>query len=178
VNTPEKELDSGVNSRVYNVSMALERASPSRLRIGQVAAQSGVSVDTLRYYERLGLLPVSARTDGGYRLYDPWVLDRLAFIKRAQSFGFTLDEIKQMLQLETAEPEACSRVLEMIEQKLEDLDRRYEEIKRLRRELAAYKIECERALASHQCCPVIEDFLHPRSRRERSGTREKRRGRK
>lgn len=160
------------------MNVALREASASKLRIGQVAAQSGVSVDTLRYYERLGLLPVSARTDGGYRLYEPRVLDRLAFIKRAQSFGFTLDEIKQMLHLETAEPETCSRVLEMIERKLDDLDRQYEEIKRLRRELAAYKVECERALASHRCCPVIEDFLHPRSRREKSGAREKRRGRR
>lgn len=129
------------------------------LKIGEAAAGSGVSVDTLRYYERLGLLLKPACTSGGYRLYEPRMVDRLAFIKRAQRFGFTLDEIKQILQLETAEPEACSRVLEMIGCKLADLNRQYEEIKRLRRELTAYRTECERAIAHHQCCPVIEDFV-------------------
>ena len=104
------------------------------LKIGEVAAQSGVSIDTLRYYERLGLLPKPARTRSGYRLYDARMVDRLAFIKRAQSFGLTLDEIKQMLQLETANPQTCSRVLEVIEHKLEDINHQYEEIKRLREE--------------------------------------------
>lgn len=119
------------------------------LKIGDVAARSGVTVDTLRYYERVGLLTKAARTRSGYRLYEERVVDRLAFIKRAQSFGFTLDEINQMLQLETAEPETCSHILEMIERKLEDLNRQYEEIKRLRRELSAYKTECQRAVAHH-----------------------------
>lgn len=131
------------------------------LKIGQVAAEAGVSVDALRYYERLGLLPSAARAQSGYRLYDPRVIERLGFIKRAQSFGFTLDEIRQMLQLETADPQTCLRILEMIEHKLEDLNRQYEEIKRLRHELSAYKTECERAIANRQCCPVIEDFVQP-----------------
>lgn len=135
-------------------------AERALLKIGEVAARSGVSIDTLRYYERLGLLSKPARTSGGYRLYEARVVDRLAFIKRAQSFSFTLDEIRQLLHLETADPQTCSRVLEMIEDKLEDLNRQYQEIKRLRHELSAYKNECERAIASRQCCPVIEDFVH------------------
>ncbi|GBC81596.1 Mercuric resistance operon regulatory protein [bacterium HR10] len=143
------------------------------LKIGQVATECGVSVDTLRYYERLGLLPRAARTQSGYRLYDPRVIERLSFIKRAQSFGFTLEEIKQLLQLPTAEPRTCAEVLQVIARKLEDLDRRYEEIKRLRRELSAYKAACERAVAGRKSCPVIEDFLHPSSRASKP-----RRGRK
>lgn len=131
------------------------------LKIGEVAAQSGVSIDTLRYYERLGLLPKPARTTSGYRLYHARVVDRLAFIRRAQSFGFTLDEIKQMLHLETTDPKTCTRVLKMIEEKLVGLNHQYREIKRLRHELSAYKTECERAVARGQCCPVIEDFVQP-----------------
>jgi DNA-binding transcriptional MerR regulator len=129
------------------------------LKIGEVAARSGVSIDSLRYYKRLGLLPKPARTSGGYRLYEPRAVDRVGFIKREQSFGFTLDEIKQMLQLETADPQTCSRVLQLIEHKLEDLNRQHEEMRRLRRELSAYKSECERAIASRHSCPVIEDFV-------------------
>ncbi|GBC76553.1 Mercuric resistance operon regulatory protein [bacterium HR08] len=144
--------------------MKTSGAEATLLKIGQVAAECGVSVDTLRYYERLGLVPKPVRTASGYRLYDRRILERLSFIKRAQSFGFTLEEIKQLLQLPTAEPRTCAEVLQVIEHKLDDLDRRYEEIKRLRRELAAYKAECERALAGRKSCPVIEDFLHPSSR--------------
>ena len=134
------------------------------LKIGQVATECGMSVDALRYYERLGLLPRAARTQSGYRLYDPRVIERLRFIKRAQSFGFTLEEIRQMLSLEAADPQTCSNVLALLEAKLQELDRRYEEIKRLRRELSAYKAACERAVAGRKSCPVIEDFLHPSSR--------------
>lgn len=133
----------------------------TKLRIGEVAARSGMSIDTLRYYERLGLVPKPARTGSGYRLYEARIVDRLAFIKRAQRFGFSLDEIKQMVQLETAAPQTCSRVLAMIEEKLDDLNCQYEEIKRLRRELLTYKHECERAIAHRQGCPVIEDFVQP-----------------
>ena len=142
------------------------------LKIGEVAAQTGLSVDALRYYERLGLLPRAARTPSGYRLYDRRVIERVDFIKRAHRVGFTLEEIKQLLQLPTAEPRTCAEVLHVIARKLEDLDRRYEEIKRLRRELSAYKAECERAIARQESCPVIEDFIHPRARRRR-GTGEK-----
>jgi MerR family Zn(II)-responsive transcriptional regulator of zntA len=142
------------------------------LKIGEVAAQTGLSVDALRYYERLGLLPRAARTPSGYRLYDRRVIERVDFIKRAHRVGFTLEEIRQMLSLEAADPQTCEHVLGMIEAKLRELDRRYEEIKRLRRELSAYKAECERAIARQESCPVIEDFIHPRARRRR-GTGEK-----
>ncbi len=64
------------------------------LKIGEVAAQTGLSVDALRYYERLGLLPRAARTPSGYRLYDRRVIERVDFIKRAHRVGFTLEEIR------------------------------------------------------------------------------------
>ena len=128
------------------------------MKIGRVAEQSGVSIDTLRYYEQLGLLPIPQRSLSGYRLYTPRIVDRVAFIKRAQKFGFTLGEIGQMLQLEAADSHTCAQILKMIEHKLEDLDHRYKEIKRLRRELSVYKTECEQAVEIDQPCPVIEDF--------------------
>gem|GEM_PF-3315744 len=69
-------------------------------KIGEVAARSGVSIDTLRYYERMGLLPQMARIQSGYRVYDPKTIDRIAFIKRAKGFGFTLDEICDLVRAE------------------------------------------------------------------------------
>ncbi len=138
-------------------------------KIGEVAARSGVSSDTLRYYERIGLPPQVARTRSGYRVYDPETIDRIALIKRAKGFGFTLDEIFDLVRLEITNPETCAQVLRMIEQKFNDLNRRYEEIKRLRRELAAYKAACERAIANKKACPVIEDFLHSFYKRTNNG---------
>lgn len=79
------------------------------LKIGEVAARCGLSRDTLRYYERLGLLPKPLRTSSGYRLYEARIVERLSFIKRAQSFGFTLEEIKHMLSLGTADPGPARR---------------------------------------------------------------------
>lgn len=152
----------------------MNREEGDRLRIGEVAARSGLSRDALRYYERLGLLPKPLRTSSGYRLYGTRVVDRLRFIKRAQSFGFTLDQIRQMLTLDTADPRTCSQVMKMIERKLEELDRHYREIRRLRRELSVYKTECERALANRQSCPVIEDFVRPRGRVRNDGKKRSR----
>src|SRR5574338_835028 len=71
--------------------------SSAALKIGEVARMSGVGIETLRFYERSGLLGRPARTQSGYRLYDREVLERLDFIKRAQVLGFSLDEIKQII---------------------------------------------------------------------------------
>lgn len=139
------------------------------LKIGEVATRSGVSIDTLRYYERLGLLPQVARTRSGYRVYDPKTIDRIAFIKRAKSFGFTLGEICDLVRAEAADPNTCSTMLRVIEQKLGDLNRRYAEVRRLRRELAAYKATCEWAIANKKACPVIEDFLQSFYKRTNNG---------
>ncbi|HXF05253.1 MAG TPA: MerR family DNA-binding protein [Blastocatellia bacterium] len=135
--------------------MKVNREEGNRLRIGEVAARSGLSRDTIRYYERLGLLPRPMRTLSGYRLYETRVVERLGFIKRAQSFGFTLDQVKQLLSLDRADPQTCSQVIKMIEGKLEELGRRYQEIQRLRRELSVYKTECERAIANVNPAPSL-----------------------
>ena len=142
--------------------MMQRNSASGNLRIGEIAARSGVSIDALRYYERLGLLPKAPRTSSGYRLYDQRTVDRLDFIRRAQSFGFTLAEIKMMMQLERASSKTCSSVLQVLRHKLDDLDRRHKEILRLKRELSLFKNACEHALACGESCPVIEDFVKVR----------------
>src|SRR3954447_19246898 len=77
-------------------SLASETQSRS-LKIGEVSKLSGIGIEALRFYEKGGLLDRPSRTESGYRVYGPEVLDRLAFIKRAQLLGFTLDEIKQII---------------------------------------------------------------------------------
>ena len=69
----------------------------SELRIGEVAARTGVSIDTLRYYEKRQLLPRAPRTAGGFRLFSPEAVERIRFIKQAQALGFSLDEVSELL---------------------------------------------------------------------------------
>lgn len=80
------------------------------LRIGALAAAAGVGVQTLRYYERRGLLMATRRTTAGYREYGPDAIRRVAFIRRAQAMGFTLDEIRALLALRVREPRRCDAV--------------------------------------------------------------------
>ena len=128
----------------------------SENRIGEVARRAGVSVDTVRYYERLKLLPRSQRSSGGFRLFDETAVDRVLFIKQAQELGFTLDEIKGLLA--TGGAEECRKVHDLLSEKLHELDNRLESIKKFRRLLARHLTECERELREHgqdACCPVV-----------------------
>lgn len=102
----------------------------SQLRIGEVARQAGVSMDTIRYYERLGLLPAPARTDNGYRLYGQEDLGRLLFIRRAKRLGLSLDEIRGLLGV-AAEGECRPvrrQVAELLREKLKECDRELTEL--------------------------------------------------
>lgn len=107
------------------------------LKIGEVAARSGVGVDALRFYERRGLLGRTARTDAGYRIFDESVLDQLEFIKRAQALGFSLDDIAAIVSEKSEGRSPCGAVREIVRARLAELDARLAELRRYRRELAA-----------------------------------------
>lgn len=97
------------------------------MRIGQVAAQAGVKTKALRYYERVGF-PAAGRTDSGYRDYSEAALDRLRFIRAAQAVGLTLGEIKGIIGFREHTSPPCAHVLELIEARAADLDRRIDEL--------------------------------------------------
>ena len=104
-------------------------------RIGEVARQSGVAIETLRFYEKSGLLSPEGRTQSGYRLYDGNVLERLRFIKKAQSVGFRLDEIARIIEESEAGKRPCKEVRRLAAEKLSELEKRIRELQRYRREL-------------------------------------------
>src|SRR5215475_4964394 len=106
------------------------------IKIGEVARRAGVGVETLRFYERSGLLDRPARTEGGYRLYDARALRTLEFIKRAQSLGFTLEEIKRIIAENRAGQRPCARARETVRRRLAELDKRMAQIRRYRDALA------------------------------------------
>ena len=105
------------------------------LRIGEVARRSGVAIETLRFYEKSGLLAPSGRTRSGYRLYDSEVFERLGFIKKAQSVGFRLDEIARIVEESEAGKRPCKDVRRLAAAKLAELEKRIRELQRYRREL-------------------------------------------
>jgi DNA-binding transcriptional MerR regulator len=128
----------------------------AELRIGEVATRSGVSIDTIRYYERRKLLPRAERTRGGFRLYRPEAIERLRFIKQAQDIGFSLDEIGDLLA--TGGAAECRKVRDLLRAKLEDVDLRINAMRKFRRSLAYHLAACERELnerGNAARCPVM-----------------------
>ena len=116
--------------------MAAPDRQPSQrpLKIGEVAARSGLGVEALRFYESRGLLEPVSRTGAGYRLYDAAVFERLDFIKKAQAIGFNLDEIARIIS-DARQGLPCAEVRRLAAEKLAELDRRLAELRRYRREL-------------------------------------------
>lgn len=108
----------------------------SLLKIGEVAAESGLPVKTVRYYEETGLLvPMVERSETGYRLFQPQVLNRLAFIRRSQALGLTLQEIQQILAVHDQGQLPCGDVRQHLELKLEAIDQQIHSLETLRTEL-------------------------------------------
>src|SRR5262249_35454990 len=114
-------------------------------------------IETLRFYEKQGLLRHATRTQGNYRLYSPEVLERLDFIKRAQMLGFTLAEIAQIIKEKEAGRNPCIHVREIVRRKLAELDERMKEMRRYRNELAAALAEWDETEEKEgEVCGLIE----------------------
>lgn len=126
--------------------------------IGSVAKQSGVSIKTIRYYDELGLLKVSGRTEGGFRLFDSDVLARLNFIKRAQSLGLTLSEIKDFLDVHDGGELPCEHIKPKLQDKLTAIDEQIRQLFILRQELQGLLSGWETIPESSEqtICPIIE----------------------
>jgi MerR family copper efflux transcriptional regulator len=105
------------------------------LLIGEVASRSGVSRKALRLYERRGILPATRRTEAGYRVYEPETLAILAFVAQARRLGFHLDEIKEIAQIRRSGRCPCPHVLDLVGQKVEELDRTLADLTEVRRSL-------------------------------------------
>src|SRR5437667_7303119 len=108
----------------------------SLLKVGEMAECAGVGVQTLHYYERLGLLPKPERSAANYRLYSPEAIRRVQFIKKAQSVGLTLEETKQILDLKDHGRAPCHRVVELGRKHLQEIEARLNQLRAFHRLLA------------------------------------------
>lgn len=125
------------------------------MQIGEVAKQTGVSAQTLRYYERRGLLDQKRRTSSGYREYGANAVRQVRFIRRAQDLGFTLDEIGDLLALWSDSVRSCTAVERRATTTLDRIDAKIADLRRMRDGLSKYVTAC-RSRASLEQCPLLE----------------------
>ena len=126
------------------------------MKIGELAKQAQVSVDTVRFYEQRGLLPQAARSHSGYRQYASSDVKRLRFIVHAKELGFTLEEIKQLLALRT-DGSDCARVKSVAEEKANKIATRIEKLSGMRKVLLELARQCEQG-TSDEACPILKSL--------------------
>ncbi|AEG31185.1 heavy metal-responsive transcriptional regulator [Thiomicrospira cyclica] len=127
------------------------------LTIGKLAKQAGVKTDTLRYYEQLELILPAQRSASGYRLYSDNNIKQLAFIRRAQTLGFTLDEIKELLELHQQPSAQCGDIQQRAELKIAQINQRMADLAQIKLGLEQLHAQCHQG-ASLEQCSLIKHF--------------------
>ena len=130
------------------------KRTPGSLKRAELANRSGCNIETIRYYEKIGMLPDPPRTASGYRLYDEKQLARLRFILRARELGFPIEEIRGLLGLVDGGTQTCAEVKARTERHLEDVRARIADLKRIERVLAQTAKQCSGDEVPD--CPVLE----------------------
>jgi DNA-binding transcriptional MerR regulator len=132
-------------------------------KIGQVAQETGLTIDTIRFYEKQGLLKRSPRTEGGFRLFGASDIETLKFVRKAQELGFSLNEIRELLILRADHVPACSHIKELLAQKLTAVKEKIAELQNMERSLQHALQKCKRELKTaapghEERCPVLEEI--------------------
>lgn len=122
--------------------------------IGILSERSGVNIETIRYYERVGLLPKPQRSAAGYRLYRTIDSDRLCFIRRARDLGFSLDEVRRLLDLADQKSRSCRRVHDIAAEHLAEVRAKIDDLRRMERVLATLVKACTQG--TMPACPLLE----------------------
>src|SRR5713101_6475418 len=134
--------------------MLQPRGRPTRLTIGTLSERTGCHIETIRYYERIGLMPRTARTEGGHRLYGEDHVKRLGFIRRSRELGFTLDQIRTLLRLVDGRRYTCAHVKRITVEHLDEIHRKVEDLRKIERVLKHMATQCEGGAVPE--CPVID----------------------
>ncbi|WP_454062463.1 MerR family transcriptional regulator [Candidatus Nitrospira salsa] len=122
--------------------------------IGTLSKQTGCNIETIRYYERIGLLPKPRRTEGRHRLYTRDQLKRLVFIRRSRELGFSLNEIRALLRLVDGKRYTCQEVKTIMEKHLGEVREKISDLRRLQKTLNTISSQCEGGVVPD--CPIIE----------------------
>lgn len=124
-------------------------------KIGEVARRADVNKETVRYYEERNLIPTPDRRRSGYRIFTQRHIDQIKFIKRAQQLGFTLSEIKELLELRIDEDTSCSEIKEEARQKYQDVSKKIEDLRRIKETLTGLIDSCSEDGPIGDC-PILE----------------------
>lgn len=137
--------------------------NPSSLSIGAVAKQTGCTVATIRYYEEIGLLPPAARTGSGQRHYGEATLRRLTFIRRCRDFGFSIDQVRELVGLVDQPDRPCLDVREIAALHLAEVRRKLDQLRELEASLDAFVCSCDTACAGGAAvdCTILESLALP-----------------
>ena len=128
--------------------------------IGALARRTSVKVETIRYYERVGLLSPTTRSVGGHRLYEEDGISRMRFIRRCRELGFTVDDIREMLRMVDGKEMTCADIEALARHRLGDIRERISDLRRMERSLRNTLSKCKDGTSTH--CPII-DSLYPTS---------------
>ncbi len=130
------------------------------LSIGELSRQSGVNIETIRYYEKIGVMPAPARSAGGYRVYAPDHLKRLAFVRRGRELGFGLDELRGLLRLVDGHTYTCAEVRALTLEHVEDVRGKIADLRRLERVMRDMAAQCTGSRVPD--CPIIDALFDAR----------------
>ena len=136
----------------------------SDMQIGELAKRTTLTVDAIRFYEKGRLLPKAARSTGGFRLYTNGDIEQLHFIRQMQRLGFSLREIRELIELRTRKVAACESVRELLKDKLVGVRAKVQELQKLESELMADLRKCNKELKHRQrhaasACPVLQEVV-------------------
>ena len=127
------------------------KAAIGSMTVGALARRAGVKIDTIRYYERRGLLPKPARSDSGYRTFTSVSVERVRFIRQAQALGFTLMEINQLLALRLSPGKTCTDVRKQSEAKIADIERKIQSLSKMKEALQRLVSSCAADGPASEC---------------------------
>ena len=136
------------------------------LSIGSLSQQSGVNIETIRYYEKIGVMPEPERTAGGYRIYGPEHVKRLHFVRRGRELGFSLDELRGLLLLVDGHSYTCAEVHALTVEHLKDVRQKIADLRRLARVMSDMAARCTGDRVPE--CPVIDALFEMQSVHRRS----------
>ena len=121
------------------------------MKIGELAKTTGTSIETIRYYEAQGLLPLALRSEGNYRVYGPPQVERLSFIRRCRSLDMALEEVRALLRFKDSPLENCGEVNALLDEHIDHVAARIRELKALAKQLKALREQCQTAQGVEDC---------------------------
>ena len=127
---------------------------PRAMQIGPIANRTGVNIETIRYYERIGILPKPHRSEGGHRIYAAAHEQRLTFIRRSRELGFSIEDVRALLGLSEGDNQNCADVYGLAIQHLDEVKQKIADLRRMERVLKLMAAQCAQGTLPH--CPIIE----------------------